>query len=309
MSGNARVVVGVDFTECSRAALAQAVRLSGAGADVLAVHVVERSLIEQVGASLEAAADSVRERVIGHTRYGLERMVAEIPDGKDVRLEVVAGSAAGELVRIARDSKAELLVLGSVGQGHSGGKTGVGTTAGRCVRHGPTDVLLVRPEATGPFKRIVACVDFSDTSARALREAVKLAHRDGAAVEAVHVFAPPPPAYPPTDAIGLWPIPAPDYAELSATLRESAATALAQLVASLGAAAKGVEIRTSVVDDTSYARGICEFASRKNADLVVLGTLGRTGLRYLLLGSTAEKVLRDVGCSVLAVKPHEGAHA
>jgi nucleotide-binding universal stress UspA family protein len=53
----------------------------------------------------------------------------------------------------------------------------------------------------------------------------------------------------------------------------------------------------------SYARGIVEYATSTNADLVVIGTHGKSNLRYLLLGSTAERVLRHTGCSVLAVRP------
>lgn len=40
-----------------------------------------------------------------------------------------------------------------------------------------------------------------------------------------------------------------------------------------------------------------------HADLIVLGTKGKTNLKYVLLGSTAERLLRDVPCSVLAIKP------
>ena len=103
--------------------------------------------------------------------------------------------------------------------------------------------------------------------------------------------------------MGLWPIPAPDYGDLTARLRESATAALAKAVASLGKDGGGVKIEQSVVEEFSYGRGICEYAKERAADLVVIGTHGHTNLRYMLLGSTAEKVLREVHCSVLAVKP------
>ena len=44
-------------------------------------------------------------------------------------------------------------------------------------------------------------------------------------------------------------------------------------------------------------------AERLDVDLVVMGTVGRTGLRGLIMGNTAETILRSVRCSVLAVKP------
>jgi universal stress protein E len=48
---------------------------------------------------------------------------------------------------------------------------------------------------------------------------------------------------------------------------------------------------------------IVEFAGREHIDLIVMGTVARTGLPELLMGNTAETVLQRVGCSVLAVKP------
>jgi nucleotide-binding universal stress UspA family protein len=52
-----------------------------------------------------------------------------------------------------------------------------------------------------------------------------------------------------------------------------------------------------------HGRGITEFVQQIGGDLAVLGTRGRTNLRDLLIGSTAERVLRDAACSILAVRP------
>jgi nucleotide-binding universal stress UspA family protein len=46
-----------------------------------------------------------------------------------------------------------------------------------------------------------------------------------------------------------------------------------------------------------------DYAREKAIELVVVGTIGRTNLREILLGSTAERVVRDSPCSVLAVRP------
>jgi len=52
-----------------------------------------------------------------------------------------------------------------------------------------------------------------------------------------------------------------------------------------------------------WGRGIAAYAKEHRADLLVLGTQGKTNLRYALLGSTAERVLRELPCSALAAKP------
>lgn len=303
-----QIVVGIDFSESSRTALAQAVRLGKKfGAAVRAVHVVEKGKLEEVAASLPHAPGDLEARVAGQARYGIERMVSEIAGegASGVSVETLVGPASHTLVRIAEEvggGHATLLVMGNTGQEHP--RAGVGTTAGRCVRHGAMDVLLVRqdePGASPPYRNIVVCVDFSETSIRALHLAARLAREDGAELRVVHVFSPPPPAYPPADMIGMWPIPAPDYGELTERLRESATEGLSELLAREEPGARATPV---VVEDSSYGRGICEYAKGAGADLVVIGTHGRTNLRYLLLGSTAEKVLKEVHCSVLAVKPH-----
>jgi universal stress protein E len=48
---------------------------------------------------------------------------------------------------------------------------------------------------------------------------------------------------------------------------------------------------------------IAEFAEAKKIDLIVMGTVGRTGLAGFIMGNTAETILRAVRCSVIAVKP------
>ena len=48
---------------------------------------------------------------------------------------------------------------------------------------------------------------------------------------------------------------------------------------------------------------IPEFAREHRADLIVMGTVGRTGIRGLIIGNTAEAILNQVACSIIAVKP------
>ena len=63
-----------------------------------------------------------------------------------------------------------------------------------------------------------------------------------------------------------------------------------------------VEVFHHVVDATP-ASAICDVADEVGADLILVGTHGRTGVRRALLGSVAEKVVRDAGCPVLVMRP------
>jgi len=81
---------------------------------------------------------------------------------------------------------------------------------------------------------------------------------------------------------------------------------LNRLADQLRATSGHIPVRTTLVDDT-ISHGIKSYIKTSGADLVVLGTRGRTGLRSLTLGTQAERIIRSSQRSVLAVKP-EGFH-
>ena len=169
-----------------------------------------------------------------------------------------------------------------------------------------TDVLLVRDTVgragTAPFKTIVAAVDFSPTSLRAVERAALFAGRDGAELHLLHVFSPP------------WgelhyraPSPlAPPHQQKQ--YRDALGRRLAEFCRPVIEPHGGLRTTMSVYDYAGHRSGIVEYAGTVGADLVVLGTRGRTNLRDLFLGSTAEKALEESKSSILAVKPEGFTH-
>jgi nucleotide-binding universal stress UspA family protein len=65
----------------------------------------------------------------------------------------------------------------------------------------------------------------------------------------------------------------------------------------------GVTVTKTVIERINIRETILEHVNETHADLVVLGTRGKTGLRELLIGTTAEKIVANAPCSILAVKP------
>jgi nucleotide-binding universal stress UspA family protein len=63
---------------------------------------------------------------------------------------------------------------------------------------------------------------------------------------------------------------------------------------------------TSQLSEFPAASAVLDLAERLGADLIVMGTRGRTGLKHVLLGSVAERTLRHAPCSVLTVKAFSG---
>ena len=142
-------------------------------------------------------------------------------------------------------------------------------------------------------RRILVPVDFSDCSRASLDVAVDLAARFGSEIEALHVWETP--IYVTPDLM-LW-TPEQGKRSLSDFAHTHAGQAMDQLLESVER--QGVKVHGRV--DTG---GITDVILRAAADaeLVVIGTHGRTGLAHVLLGSVAERVVRQSPCPVLTVR-------
>jgi len=143
------------------------------------------------------------------------------------------------------------------------------------------------------YRRILAAVDGSDASSRGLREALRLAKSERAALVIVHVVNE---LFPYVGVDGAAPI------DVVPVLRESGRKVLARAAAL--AAKQGVKAKTVMreVFGGPAADTIVREARRAKADLIVLGTHGRRGVRRLVLGSDAEQVVRTSRVPVLLVR-------
>jgi nucleotide-binding universal stress UspA family protein len=144
------------------------------------------------------------------------------------------------------------------------------------------------------MERILCPIDFSEFSQPALGRAVRVARWFEAEVTALHVV-PRVPAPLPTDGGGTYLAVASDLVRAA---RESAGRELERAVAPW--AGEGVPIATRLVDGDP-PQAIRAEAQALSADLVVMGTHGRSRFEHLVLGSVAERVLRLAPCPVLTL--------
>lgn len=148
-----------------------------------------------------------------------------------------------------------------------------------------------------PAPVILAATDFSATASSAIDWAVELAKSQGARLELVHAVTIPPsvPGY----------IPASNL-DFSAAVREAAEGRLAEATAALRG--KGIEV-SAFLDSGTPSQVIAHRAGTVAARAIVIGTRGLTGLRHLLLGSTAQRVVHAARCPVLTVHAEDaGRH-
>jgi universal stress protein A len=148
---------------------------------------------------------------------------------------------------------------------------------------------------TPQIRKILVPTDFSDDAARALQRATDLARTFGAELHLLHAFQM-------LMTIGpTGPIALPQ--EYFDQIRREAQAQLDRLREK--AAAEGVSRVSTLLSHDSPAAAIVDTAAQIGADLIVMGTRGRTGMKHVLLGSVAERVVRLAPCDVLTVKaPH-----
>src|SRR5262245_22532686 len=147
------------------------------------------------------------------------------------------------------------------------------------------------------FQRIVCATDFSDTAEAAWLIARDLAAVHRAELTLVHVF----PNLPPSPDVAV-----PTVIQVWEEQKRWVDAELDRRVAE--ADAQGIQSH-ALLKHGSAAEGLIEAASDAHADLLVIGTHGRTGLERVLMGSVAEAVVRKAPCAVLTVKPPANARA
>lgn len=143
------------------------------------------------------------------------------------------------------------------------------------------------------LKEILVPMDFSEGSEKALKYARKLAGQFGSSVTLLHVIQPMVyPAelgYPPT---------------VVDTLDVSVRERIEERLATMAAGTEPMTVRTLVRTGQPYHE-ITTAAKELDADLIIISTHGWTGLKHVLMGSTAERVVRHAPCPVLTVRERQ----
>ena len=295
----ANIVCGTDLSEPSDEALRQASALASAtGARLTLLHAAT-FLYGAGGAPIPPLAplidpDEFRQRTSSQIRAQMARAIP----GREAQVEVVIenDSEAGAIVRRAEARQADLIVVGS--RGATGlRRMALGSVAESVVRHAHCPVLIARPS---PLSReVLVATDLSASSLLALPVAYEEARRRKARLTVLHCLDLPPTMM----SMGFAPaVPAdPEDPHSRAALAKQATLQVRSALSNLGVVA-------DVLIDPGWGRVVIpDSAERLPAELVVVGTRGRTGIQRMLLGSVAESVVRHAPCSVLVVRGNAAA--
>lgn len=301
--GYQRILVATDFSTHADAALKQAVWVARqSGATITLAHTLP-DLREAVhGTSFEARMDLLygegtkfQKEIRQNADARMQRMIAEL-GASDLRVnyETLLGHPFVELIHAAQAEGYDLVITGSRGMGALE-STLFGSTAKKLIQKCPSTVWTVRDNHVGPPKVVLAATDFSDVSIKAVREGFWIAEKAKARFHLVHVI----------ETSLFSPIEESNDPALSLLRHEftdDARQRLHALMNSLPNNGKEVELHLSW--GTPW-KTVKQAATDIDADLLAIGTVGRSGIRGVLIGNTAEKVLTACDCSILAVKPDD----
>jgi nucleotide-binding universal stress UspA family protein len=280
------VLVGTDFTTASDEALRQGNDLAhDLGTSLIVCHVVpELDTVNVLFPQLAARNAEHRETLTSKAIRAVERQVASgLNIAGNVRVVVDSGTPHAGLLTQADLTRAGLIVLGP------------GRTAERVVRHATVPTLVARQSPRGI---VIGATDFSDPSMPALEVATAEARRRGAALHLLHVVD-----------VGAFALAGPAAGGLPFV--HGIPGISLRVIDDLQSAAWS-RLRKVLTDFTidgeaiamsgPAAQTIVDHAASAHAELVVVGTHGRTGLARLTLGSTAESIIRSAPCAVLVVR-------
>lgn len=289
-----RVLCATDLSPASDAAWAFARRLGRAtGAELALVHV-----LPPIPIPLEAGFDAATYQRLAEADRGsattrLEELQAAA--GLRVTTRVVDGPPAPRILEMAADWGADVAVVGTHG------RTGLdrlllGSVAEQVVHLARCPVVTVRsaappPAPEGPIRRLVYPTDFSPAARRAWPWGRALAEATGASVDVVHVLL---------DVVPDRHVDPAFLARAAAAIRAEAQGHADQFVAGCGLPRDRVSVHLLHGVETDQ---IVHWAQSRAADLIVMGTHGRTGVLRLALGSVARRVLHAAPCAVMTVGP------
>jgi nucleotide-binding universal stress UspA family protein len=277
-----RILLATDLSARCDRALGRAAQLAGEWhAELIALNVLDPAASPDQALAWAAGADD--EHLLRIARQQLNRDLSEL--GVRASMRIARGVDVADAIRAIASTSHAGLVVTAVACYETLGRFLLGSTVERLARLLPQPLLVVRSRARMPYQRIVVATDFSDSSGHALQVATRLFPRREQIL--YHAYE--------TPLSGLSDIPA-----LSWTRRGIGQAECLDFLAAYELSAQ-TPVRP-VVEDGAVESTLARFVRQHDIELVVIGAHGRGGMKNVLLGSTAAKLLEWLPCDVLVVR-------
>ncbi|MGB2909072.1 MAG: universal stress protein [Anaerolineales bacterium] len=259
---------------------------------------------ERIPVTIEEFPLDVQEYIIQKEKHDLEQIVASIQQaGVQVSSKVLSGSPFLEIIREVLRGGYDLVMI--TAEGRRGLKEALfGSTTMHLMRQCPCPVWVMKPDQPKHYSHILAAVDptpfYEQRNAlniQVLDLATSLAHRERCELLIIHTYTSTLESYVRSGRIS---VPKSKLDAWARELRDTRRRSLGELLQLYD-----LENLKHQVYMLKGEAGILipALAAARDVELIVMGTLSRSGVAGFFIGNTAEKVLRQVDCSVLTVKP------
>lgn len=284
---------GSPFSEQSIPVAVEIARRVGASLQLVTVHEPLPPVLMMGG--MPVRAPDTRSDFESYMRVTADRVRME--SRLDVGFALLEGSPSESLAAMVAERGADLIVMTTHGRSGAS-RLWLGSVAESVVGHVTVPVLLVkqREGLVSAFRKVLVALDGTPLAESVIESAVDVAGKDGVEYTIVRVVEPMTSLS--VAALGALPDPSP---ELWNEERKQVGSYLDSVADRLRARSLVVHVRSMV--HTHASRGLLEAAGDMSADLIAISTHGRTGLKRVLLGSVADKVLRGAETSVLLRRP------
>jgi len=278
-----KILVAFDGSESSVNALLQAFTLANDEKSWITVATV----VPSYEGDMDLTGVKDIHETFRHTGEAISSKAKTIADKERALIKTVVeeGAPFEKLVDIAEAENAGLIVMGRRGRSRLE-RAFVGSVTARVIGHSARDVLVVPENGSIGWKNILLTTDGSKYGKLATDKAIEFSKSYGGELRAVSVVD----------------VPAEFYAEAPQAVEDLIRKAKG-FVADVKkkADACGVKASTFVGEGEAF-KVITDFSKEEKADVIFMGSHGRTGLKKLLMGSVTEKVIGHASCPVLVVK-------
>ncbi|MEF9425723.1 MAG: universal stress protein [Candidatus Mariimomonas ferrooxydans] len=278
-----KILVPFDGSVSSKNALMQAIKLSQTEKSwikVLAVVPSYEGELELVGVgNIRSVLDGTGKKLL------MEATATAKAQGITILTNLEQGEAFERIVDVADSENCDLIIMGRKGV-HNLKKMLMGSVTSRVISYANNDVLIVLGDASIGWNHILIATDGSQYSEPAIEHAINFASSYGGNLTAVSVV----------DLTDEFYAQAPEIVD---KMIEKSKKVLEKVREK--AEASHIKMETVVKEGESYQK-IVEVAEEKGADVIFMGSHGRTGLKKLLMGSVTGKVIGYATCPVMVVK-------
>lgn len=295
---NKCILTATDFSEYSKVALDICLGVARCMKTKLYVlHIIEKFPHYYSHLLSSAVHANMKQKLEENALERIKAMIpAELLDGVDVIPIVRFGKPFLEIIQVAKEENVDLLAIGTHGRAGMD-RIILGSVAERIARKARCPVMVVRGKKYVGFKRIIVPIDLSDCSRIALEYAVATARAHKSKLTILHVYEK-------------------SFVEpyVNAANSEEKADEIMKEIERVNEVKYEEFLETVDLSGVEYEKllkkgipetDIAEIAMEQQANLIVMGTHGRSGIKHILIGSTAEEVVRTVHCDIIVVKPEK----